>query len=345
MSGKPIASNEKLKKERRKVLKQVFVSLLFGILILLMIISLVPWGGSGRDQMGPDRIRIAQVNRTTYDYRQASVFNYIFGDVKNNMNSSYRGMLSDELIAKYAFQQSVQMIINYAMIYDFCKSVGIAPSTEMIKSTVGYAFANQTPPEDFIEYIRMEYANQAIMGNNGDILNATSPITFGEMYSYFDLVNFVASAEAVYIDVTNFLISKVSPAESDAYYLENVSTFADKIVVNDIAVSNKQLTREIIMFAKTNGWQATVDKYASQIIYTPNLTLSNAQGLSKRFVAILGLPVDTVLSNTVYENTLYHVMQVVNFPKFESISPELQNMLRAQYGEKNFAAMQQKYAN
>lgn len=344
MSVKP-TNNEKLKKERRKVLKQVFVSLLFGVLILLMIISLAPGGGSGRDQQSPDRIRIAEINRTTYDYRQTSVFNYIFGDVKQNMNSRYRGMISDDFIAKYAFQESVRMIINYAMIYDFCKSVGITPSREMLKSTVGQVFGTQVPPEGFIDYVRMQYANQAVLGNNGDIMNATSPITFGEMYSYFDLVNYVASADAIYIDITNFLVSKVSPAESDTYYLENIASYADKLIVNDIAVTNKQLTREIIFYAKTNGWQAAVDKYSTQIVYTPNLTLSNAQGLSKRFVAALGLPVDTVLSNAVYENTLYHVVQVVTFPNFESISLELQDMLRAQYVEKNFDSMKQKYAN
>ncbi len=339
MSGKP---SEKEKREKRQKLRQVFVSLLFGILILLMVISLIPMGNAFRERQTSHRIRIAEVNREMFDYQQFSVFNYIFGDTKESLNRQYQGLLSDDFLAQYAFGQSVQLLVNYALIFDFCKNVGITPSSEMIRQSLQGRFLG-TPPAGLVEYLDFQYANQAVLGNNGDIMNATAPITFGELYSYFDLVNFTATAEAVYVEITNYLIEKVTPMEADEYYIENISTYADHVVINDIVVTNKALSREIIFTAKTNGWNYVIDKYASQISYTPNLMLSNAAGMTKRFNAALTMSADSVYTNSIYENSVYHVIQVVSFPNFESIGSHSQEILKTRYVMDNFASLKQKF--
>lgn len=334
------AQNLKKKKEKKEKLKQVVVSILFGILILVMVVSLVPY--AMRTQQNKVRVtKIAKINRSTYDYLPNSVFSRIYSEQRENLIKKYQNTLPEDLVAQVSFSQSVQLLVNYALVYDFCRSVGITPSQELLRAALsGY---NGIPPTGIKQYVAFNFANQTLMGQNGDIMNAASLISIGELSTYFDLVNFTAKAEVLYVDVTNYIIGKVSMEEASAYYTDNLSAYADRIVVNDLAVSNKSLSREVFLSVKSNGWDAALQKYADRAVYSPVLILSNAGKMAKRYTASIVTAQGSVNTNVVYENGLYHIIQVVSFPEFALLSPDAQKAIRTHYVMKNFAELKSKY--
>ena len=182
--------NYNQKKKNKELFKKIIVQFFLWFLIIAFVSTIgVTWNNNNQQNMNIRKI--AEVNGKVFTYQPGSTFGYILNGVREQANKSSKGQVDAEAVNNYSIGKSVDVLLNIAMLSDFAKKVGISPSKDTMRAYIEYMAGGRlysTPQKGLLDYARMEYDNQAISGNNGDIMNAFSPVTIAELYAYFDLV-------------------------------------------------------------------------------------------------------------------------------------------------------------
>lgn len=333
---------KKFKDKARKIVINVFI----WMVIAAFVLSLGLYYGNNQPVT---RYRIAEINGRVYDYAPGTPFFYLMNNVRANMSQKYEGRGDYDSLNRDIVNYSVQQLVNNAVLHDFAERIGIRPSQEILRSILEISLGGRlstTPDRGLLQYARMEYANYALAGETGDLVNVISVFpTSGELYAFYDLVNYRAEAEILRMDVTNFVFSRVSDSDIDAFYTDNLSNYAAEITVQEMTVKSKNTAFEIAQFASQNGWEQAVAKYGrdDKVRLNNRLVLKKESGLAKRFAAALGAKKGTVLPKPQFENGEYHVMRVTDYPALSSLPKVHREAIVADFALRNFDALRQKW--
>lgn len=341
MSGKEQSSSKK--KDKQFSFKKAVISLLFGFLIILMVFSLVPNKGameSDSDLMND--YKIAKVNGTTYVYTETSVFAYLYNQIKENLSAQYEGMVSADIIADAAYNNSVDMLVDYAVMNDFAEKIGLDIPSQTVKSSLTSLGVSGVPSEGLVKYLSFLYAERSLANSYGDIMNAVSSVNYGELYSYYELVDLAAQADILYLDITNYLKDTISDEAAEIYYEENISEFATKIYIEDLTVTNKPLARELAFSIISNGWDKTVLKYKDKITLS-SVVASNSGETEDRFDLAISMIGGAVISNGVYEKKAYHLVNITEYPSLSEVTNVIKEYVMLKYVEENYDELYNQY--
>lgn len=336
-------NNYQKKKQRKALIRKIVINTFVTLLIIAFVSTLGVYWGSNQNVKS---VKIAEINKVVYTYQPGSPFSYIYYGIKDGMNRNFNGQVDSTYINQFALSRSVQLLINYGLIQNVAAQNGVEPSKEMLRNILEYTVRGQlrtTPDKGLLEYGRMEYANMSLSGENGDILNALGPISGGELYSYYDLENYTADAEFLFINVTNYIVGKVNESDVASYYETNIQRYATEAVVDDISVKSKAIAFEVSKFASEKGWEQALETYKGKYGTVSKVTLKNAPGTSKRFAMVIKGNRGQTLDKPQFESGEYHVMRIQSFPDFKILSKDLKASVNSDYVLANFASLKTKY--
>lgn len=334
--------------QKKKKFKEMFRKIVINFFVWLVIIAFVStlgvyWGNKQQVNV----IKIAQVNGKVYTYQPGSPFFYLLSGVRENLSKKYKGNADFDSLNNYIVNYSAQLLANNAVIYDFTKKIGIAPSKEVLRNILEYSLKGRltsSPDKGLLEYGEMEYANYALSGDNGDIMNVLSVYpTSGELYSYFDLVNFNSEAELLYLDVTNYIIGRISDADVEKHYEENISNYASEITIAELVVKNKATAYDILKSALTNGWDSAVAQFKGKAVYNGYVLLKKVSGTQKRFALAATVKKGDIAPKAQFENGEYHVIKVTGYPPLGSLERIYREAIISDYVLKNYSALKTRF--
>lgn len=343
-TGKGASTEYQKKKKFKEMFRKIVINFFVWLIIIAFVSTLgVYWGNKQQYNV----IKIAEVNGKVYTYQPGSPFFYLLSGVRENLSKRYQGKADFESLNNYIVNYSAQLLANNAVIYDFTKKIGITPSKEILRNILEYSLKGRltsSPDKGLLEYGEMEYANYALSGDNGDIMNVLSVYpTSGELYSYYDLVNFSSVADILYLDVTNYILDRISDADIEKHYIDNISNYASEITVAELTVKTKALAYEILKSALTNGWDAAVNEYRGKSVYNPNLLLKKQAGQQKRFTLVATVKKGDIAPKAQFENGEYHVLRVTGYPPLKSLDKIYREAIVSDYVLRNFSALRTKY--
>ena len=221
------------KKKRKEIFKKTVINIFIWLIIISFVSTIgVYWG----QKINFEAIKIATINKKDYYYQPGSLFTYILNRTRESLDNKLKTKIDYEILEKLVVNQAAQLLVTYGLIYDLANKIGITPSKEYLRAMLEYILRGSTsiaPSEGLLEYLKMEYANTAISGTYGDIVNCISPITVAELYTYFDLVNFTSVAEVVYLNLTNYFLNSLEKNEVNDYYFSNDNLFDDNYSYNE----------------------------------------------------------------------------------------------------------------
>ncbi len=332
---------------KRKKRREQFKKIGLNILVWVMVISFVGSIGAGAFMNAVNYPKVMKINGKLYRYKAGSTFNYILNQNQQQNSKRFKDKVSPQLIRNYSINQSIQDLLSMGLLYQFGeKEGGIRPSKKAVQNMMRYTAGGRLPsnPQDgFIEFIEMEYMRSALSGKSGDILNAISPVTTAELFSYFDLVNYTVQTEVVWLDMTNYLSGRLSDKELSDYYQANLKTYTTEVSVEDLTVKSKKKSVEILNFARENGWDEAVKMYATNkgIEHIASVVLNNSGDTVKRFELMNGLKAGTLPESSLYEHGTYHIMRVESYPNFAKLDRSVQEQLRMDYLATNYQKVEQ----
>ncbi len=317
-----------------------FILLVIGSFIVGMVVS--PWS----TRQGVPQFRIAQIKKEMYSYQPNSSFYYIYSFIRQNLASRLKGQLDETALNQYAISQSVQVLINYGSIYQFAQDNGIQSSPDALRGIIessirGYLY--KAPDKGLLDYAEMQYANNALEGQNGDIVNTLSVITYAELYSFYDLENYKQTAEFLYLDITNYIASRLTPEQIQTYYNDNFSKYVNEITIEEISTKTNAIAYNFNKDALQNGWDKTLEKYKGQVAYIKTVTLKDARGVATRYTAALRLKKDGISPKPLFENREYHVLKLDSYPSLKSLSAVGQKAVFSEFVYNKFTDLRVKY--
>jgi hypothetical protein len=338
--------NQEYQKQRkaRETFKKIVINVFIWALIIAFVSTIgVTWNSNRRSA---DIFKVVQVNGRLYDNRPGATFNYIYSATRDQISRNDKVDMDSRELEKVSVERAADILQNYAMLLDFAQKNGVKPSQEMLRGVIEALTGRATsvPTKGLIDYATMEYVNASLTGNQGDLLSAFGPVTLPELYSYFDLVNFTVGADVAYIDVTNFIQSRIADAELQSFYQSNISHFAGEVKVDELSVSNKTFAYQVAAFAGSNGWDKTLEAYRSNTVYTNNLVLRGESGLSKRYVAVLTNVAGSVLKKPQFENGVYHIIRVDSFPDLNNLGATYKTNVLMEYVLKNYSNLSARFS-
>lgn len=334
--------------QKQKKARETFRKIVINVFIWLLIIAFVSTIGVtwNSDRQNVEIFKVAKVNGRIYDNRPGAAFNYIHSGIRDQLSKSAKGQVDSAELDRLALERSVDILENYAILADFAEKNGVKPSREMLRGVIealtGRSYS--VPSRGLIDYATMEYANAAFTGNQGDVMNAFSPVTLAELYSYFDLVNYSVEGEIAYLDLTNALSSRIGDEELQAFYQSNISRYAGEVTIDEMAVSNKAVAFEIAGFALSNGWDKALTQYKEKISVSTGLILSNVSGLSKRYFLVLTNAPGSLVHKPQFENGVYHVIRVVSFPDLNKLGSVYKRNVMDEYVSKYFTNLRARFS-
>ncbi len=329
---------QKRKKAKEQIKKFVITAFVWMIIIAFVSTLGVYWGDKQRVKV----TRIAEINKKVYTYQPGSTYFYLLNSIRDSLGRSSRSSKDESAVNKYA----TQYLINYGIMYDFANSIGVSPSKETLRNLLEYVARGRlvtVPDKGLMEFSGMEYANLSFNSENGDLSSSLAPVTVAELYSYFDLMNFNVESEILYIDITNYIMSKISDGDIQNYYEANISNYTGEVYVEDLSIKNKALAYEAAKYAIDKGWENTLETYKGKYNYTDKLTLKNSSGLSKRFSTALTLKKGDILQKPQFENGEYHILKIIGFPDIKTLNIANKNNLLSDFVAKNSTNLRTKY--
>jgi len=331
---------------KRKKRRERFKKIGLNVLIWLVIISFVGSIGFGSFRSAVNYPKVMKINGKTYRYKSGSAFNYILSQNERQNGERYKGKVSPKAIHSFSVDQSIQNLLSMGLLYDFAKKKGnIRPSKKAVQNMMRYIVGGRLPnnPQDgFITFVEMEYVRGALSGQSGDILNAISPVNTAELFSYFDLINYSAQAEVAWLDITNYLKTRIADKQLSSYYQKNLKTYTTEVFVQDLTVKSKQKSVAILKYVQENGWDAAVKLYATNKIveYFPEVNLTSSGDTAKRFELVNGIQVGDSPATAPFENRAYHVMKVKKYASFDQLDASVQDVLRRDYLSTNYQQLE-----
>jgi hypothetical protein len=334
-----------IRKKRREKFRKIVINFVVWVIIIAFVATIgVFWGDQAASGGFP---KIVKVNRATYDYRPDSVFSHLHEEIRQGIVEQSRGLLDPDFVSRYSLSQTVQAIVNYAVIYDFGKSVGVEASQTYLRRAVEQIYGGRRviPSEGMLDYLKIRQVNSAIAGNSGVVPNVFGNITVAELYSFFDIVNFQAVTDILYLNTTNFISRKIDREEIEGYYRNNANIYAREVYVDNIAVEERPLAVEMTRFIQTEGWDTALKEYEGKYTLIRNLTLKDERGLNRRYNSAIKMNPGEVLTNTQYEDGLYHIIRVNNFPRFASLDAYTREAITRDYIAENYSLLKSRYLN
>ncbi len=330
----------KKKKQFREIVNKAIIYTIISLVIITFIVGLVytPWNRGPRIES----TKIAEINKNTFVYQPGSSYYYLANTIRSSITGKNKENIDQYTINKYA----AQLLVNYDIMNDYANKIGISPSKETLRSIIEYILRgrlNALPDKGLMEYGSMEYANLTFSGENGDLANSITPVTIAELYQYYDLLNFMAQTELLYINITNYIIGKISEKDIEGFYLQNISNYSTEAYVEEVSISNKALAYEMNKFSQEGGWNKMIDNYKGKYIYTNQLTLKNLPGLSKRFFLALTAKTGDITQKPQFENGMYHILKIIGFPNINNLNISNKNILENDYVSKEYTNLRTKF--
>ncbi len=332
---------ERKKREGREKLKKGFTTFILLLLALLMVVSLVPGLRSDRASV-KGSTTIATIKGGRYDYGPGTPFNYLMNTVQNNIRNQYGDAVKGDQLHQISVLQSANYLRTMALSYAEAKRIGLSPSKDWMRYSLrrlsqNISLANVN--SGMRQYIEMEYAVQSLSPQGGDLMSVIAPVTIAELYSYFDLVNYAAQAEVIYLDITNYVESRITEQELSEYYNLNPKAFADSVRIESLAIKSKEGSDEILTLVKTQGWEAAMKKYVEnkdpRVIYNPESQVDSKNG-AKQYQAVISSSSNNIVTTPILEDKAYHIIHVLGFTTYAQLSDWTKNNLRNDYARLNF---------
>ncbi|MGA2141009.1 MAG: hypothetical protein ABSG94_01175 [Brevinematales bacterium] len=311
-------------KEVREIIKKGVVWFFIIVLIGCFIVSLAysPWSSRQNIQ----GYRVVKVGGQIYSYEPNAPYYYLYSWLKKGYSDSLKGQLDPAQLNNYVLSKSVDLMVQSGSIHQFAKTIGITPSREAVTRNIEIitrSQLNKAPDQGLLDFAEMRYDVDAVEGNNGDILNIAGLPTYAELYSFSEMENFNHSADFLYIDVTNFIVSKLTSDDIKDYYESNFSKYIKELTINELSTTSKLSAFNMTRDAQTLGWDKTVEKYkAYGANYINSEKISDVQGSLTRFTAALKLKAGGITPKPVFENREYHVVMLAGYQPFADLKPE-----------------------
>jgi hypothetical protein len=323
------------RKERKEKFRKFVVNFFIWLLIIAFVSTIgVYWG----ERVNVRAVKVLKIGRDVYYYQPGSVVNYTLLFMRDRLASILPSTLDSEVFNEFLFREGIDRVFNNGLIYAFAKENNVLASKDVIKFIITYAVRgnlDRTPDKGLLDYAKMEYANMALAGENGDIMNCLGFASSSELFSFYDLYSFKASAEILYLNYTNYIAKKIPLDELKGYYEKNIDKYINEITVDDIAVKSKELATEIHRFVNENGFENAVSKYKDKMTLTKNLVLSKKTGYAKRFELALKHKEGEVARKVQFENGEYHILKVVKVMDINFLPKDLKNELKNNYITEN----------
>ncbi len=314
------------RKKRKEALRKFVLNFFIWLLIIAFVSTLgVYWG---RD-INVDVLRIAKIGKENYNYQPGSLFNYILIFNKERFANLLPKSIDEKTFNEILIRHSVETLINQGLISTFARENGIIASKEIIRNIIEFKIRGvltRTPDKGLLDYAFLDYASFSLAGENGDIMNSLGTVTSSELFSYYDLFSYMAEAEIVLFEFTNYIAKNIPSEELKEYFKENAQRYITEITVEDIATASKELAFEIHKMAKENGFENALSSYKDKIKFT-KLVLTKKTGLAKRFELALKLKAGEMVEKPQFENGEYHIFKVKSIPEFENLSSEIRSEL------------------
>lgn len=329
--------------KKRVSLKQKIFRVLLYALVLLIIVSFVFMVGGRGTTTSNQYIPVVTVDGKEYDNRPGSPFRMIYNSVQQRFKNFIFYSFSPEELEQFAYKRSVEMLIDYALIHNFARKQGIYPTPTMLQNFV-QAYGVQ-PSESFLEYVKMEYDYQALMGVNGDFANAISLYNELELYFFLELIKYTAEIEILYLNLTNFLSQQIDSIEMAKFYNLNNYLYAPSVTVDDMVFDNKKDAYKVLEFIMNNSWDAALDLFSKRFTLIPQLELSKKEDSINRYKEAVNYNPGEVSPNLIYENGRYHILKVVSFPAYKELNDNQKSAIALDYVKVNYEQLTNKYWN
>ncbi len=344
-----IQQSDKIAKQRRDKVKKIFTTFVLLLLALLMVISLVP---GMRGSYGPSKgdLEIATLKGKKYTYGNGSAFYYLLTTMQSRISRQYANQADSEQLRQYALLQSVNSLQSMALLHQLANKIGLKPSKEWLRYgahgiSQNIRLENVSP--GMREFLEMEYANSAFSPQGGDLLSVVAPITDSELYSYFELVNYSTKAEIVYLNISNYIKSRILDSELQAHYTQNPSYYAESARIESITVLSKELAETIQEAVIKTGWNAAMKKYLEmndeRVSYSPEQLVDSKKETANRFKAILKNSSNNIVLQPVLEDKAYHIIHILGYNDYASLSDWTKTSIRSDYMALNFTRLRTAY--
>ncbi len=318
------------KKKRKEAVKKFILNFFVWLLIIAFVSTLgVYWGKDAYVNV----IKIAKVGKKEFNYYQNSLFHYLLISNREKLAYFLPKSIDQKTFNDYVISYTIETLLNNAYLYNFAQEIGLSPSKDITRFLIENNIKSQltrNPPKGLIEQAFMEYANFSLASESGDVMNALGVVTISELYSYYELYSYVADAEILIFDYTNYIKKKITDSELESYFNKNYSNYVTEIKVEDIAVPTKELASSIHKYAKEKGFDKALNEYKSKVKYSIE-TLSRKSGTSKRFNLALNFKEGDVADKVQFENGEYHILKIKEIPTFSKLTKEIKDELYLNY--------------
>jgi len=335
----------KKKRELWALTKKIFIYSFIFLIIISFVVGLVysPWG---RSNAHVNAYNIVKIKNEVYSYQRNSPFIYLLGLIRRDVEQRFRGQLEEKDINKYIVAQGIELLINYGMLYQFSKDLGISSSPEGLRSIIETTIQqvlDRAPDYGLIELGQMEYANLVLSGQNGDVINAISPVTLAELYSYYELENYNLTAEFLFIDITNYIVSRITENDVSKYYEENAGKYSPEFSAEEVTVKKMNSAYQFMQDINALGWNKAIEKNKGQISYNPSLTIKNIPGFKKRFTAAQKMKKGALVEKPLFEDKEYHIFRITDFTPIKKLSDATKKAIFSDYVATQFQDLRNKY--
>ncbi len=331
-------------KELWTMFKRGFV--LFFILLVIgsFVVSLAysPWS-SHQDLTG---YRVAKVKDEVYSYQPNTPYYYLYSEVKKNLADSLKSQLDPAMFNQYVISKSVDYLVRSATVYQFARDIGVAPSQDSLRRIIEITTRSplyRAPDQGMLDFAAMQYDLNAMEGDNGDILNVSGLPTYAELYSFYEMENFTHSAEFLYLDVTNFIVNRLTTDDIKGFYDDNFGRYVKELSIDELSTGSKLMAFNICRDVQTDGWEKTIDKYKGKANYLKSEKISDAHGTTTRFAAALKLKKGAVSQKPVFENREYHVIMLGSYPAYNDLNPENRKTVEIEFINLKYNELRSKY--
>lgn len=335
------------RKKRKETFKKIIVNIVVWGVVLAFVMTIGVYMG---EQKPTDYKRLVKVGKMMFDDRPGSEYNTYVSVFSDQVREQYKASISSSIMRKFIINQSLKMLEYDAVIYDFAQKNGVEVSKQYLQSIFSRGRNTAVPSQQIINYHKMFRVRQGFVGQMGDLNNMVSFINMSEIYSYFDIINYVVTSEILYLNITNFVAAKLNFDDAKSYYSDNIYRYANEIYIQDITVNKKRLAHEITEYAKTNNWDKALAKYKTQYTITGDITINSEKNVSRRYEVAMQMLTNTnadfmdkVTPKPVFENGEYHIFKIVGLPTYETLDKTAKKSILAEYAEVNYPTLEAKY--
>lgn len=320
--------------DAKQLIRQIVVYTLIFLLIGAFVIGLVasPFGNGG--QAHGEKIVTVAGKTYRYMYDAPSAFNMVYGQMSDRF-ARYTGQKSmNESLRRIVWLQTTNVFTELAVMHRFAEDNGIKASDEEMKLMVQQYYQgmpDSAPSLDLLEYLKMQYSDNALSGTMGDFANVfyTDP-SMTELYTYYMLETLTVQAEVLYLDLTNYLVSRADDAKVAEYYRSRWTNYTPQISLEQAAFGSKMTAYEFSQYAQTNGWDAAVKQFGTNVSVS-RAVLSNGTGTMKRFNLALTMKPGEIARKPQYEEKIYYILKLDALPEYTTLSADLKQQVRQDY--------------